>query len=313
MADTILPLTRPEGSLATDFHLSRRGMAGLFFAGYALSTGPVNADAITTPDDGLFVRDVLIPPLRAEGDYRIPGYIAMPAGKGKHKVILVVSEVFGLHDYIRDVCRRWARAGYCALAIDFFARKGNAAAAVDFDTVKALVEAASYQQVMGDLKAASMWLDSRPDIGQQKKVLGDKGFADMTSVGVTGFCWGGAIVWMAAATMPVVKAGVAWYGRLEKPAPDQFMGGENRPWPVEIAGSLNRPVLGLYAENDGNIPAASVQRMNDALAAARLTPSHIEVLRGTSHGFHADYRASYNAEQAKLGWAKATAWFGKYL
>ncbi|WP_050808176.1 dienelactone hydrolase family protein [Asticcacaulis biprosthecium] len=229
MADTQLPLTRPEGSLASDFHLSRRGLAGLFFAGYALSTGPVNAQAITTPADGLFTKDVLIPPLSDEGGYKIPGYVAMPAKKGQFKVILVVSEVFGLHEYIRDVCRRWAQLGYCALAIDFFARKGNAAAAPDFDTVKALVEAASYQQVMGDLKAASMWLDSRPDIGQPKKVLSDKGFADMESVGVTGFCWGGAIVWMAAATMPVVKAGVAWYGRLEKPAPDQFMGGRIVP------------------------------------------------------------------------------------
>ena len=143
MADTQLPLTRPEGSQARDFHLSRRGLAGVFFAGYALSTGPVNAQAITTPSDGLFVKDVTLPPLTDEGGYRIPGYIAMPAKKGKHKVVLVVSEVFGVHEYIRDICRRLAHQGYCALAIDFFARKGNAAAATDFDTVKALVEAAA--------------------------------------------------------------------------------------------------------------------------------------------------------------------------
>ncbi|ESQ90610.1 hypothetical protein ABAC460_08975 [Asticcacaulis sp. AC460] len=299
-----------------DLRVNRRslvamGVSGLVLAPYAL--GGARAQAIATPSDGLFIKDVQIPPLGDDGGYRIPGYIAMPAKKGQYKVILVVSEVFGLHDHIRDICRRWAREGYCALALDLFARKGNAATAQEFETVKALVEAASYKQVMGDLKAATMWLDSRPDIGQAKKVLGDKGFADMDAVGITGFAWGGAVVWMAAATMPVIKAGVAWYGRLEKPAPEQFMGGDDRPWPVDISGSLNRPVLGLYAEHDGNIPPASIQRMNDALAAARMTPSHIEVLPGTSNGFHADYRPSYNAEQAKAGWAKAVAWFTKYL
>ncbi|MBW8881141.1 MAG: dienelactone hydrolase family protein [Asticcacaulis sp.] len=313
MADTHLPLTRPEGSRTEDFHLSRRGLAGLFFAGYALSTGTVNADAIHTPEEGLFTRDVLIPPLQPEGDYKIPGYLAMPNTAGKHPVILVVTEVFGVHDYIRDVCRRFAQQGYCALTIDYFARKGNAAAAKDFDTVKALVEAASYAQVMGDLQASVNWLKSAPDVGQPHKMFKGKAFADMDHVGITGFCWGGATVWMAAATMPEIRAGVAWYGRLEKPAPDQFMGGEERPWPIDIAEGLTKPVLGLYAENDSNIPLATVQHMNDVLSASHKSPSQLVVMPGTQHGFHADYRSSYNAEQAQLGWKNCLDWFRKFI
>lgn len=313
MADTNLPLTRPEGSQARDFHVSRRGLAGLFFAGYALSTGPVNAEKIHTSEEGLFTKQVSIPPLKSEGGYVIPGYVAMPAKPGKHPVILVVTEVFGVHEYIRDVCRRFAQQGYCALTIDYFARKGDAAAAQDFDTVKGLVEAASYSQVMNDLQASVYWLKSNPDIGQPRKTFGGKAFADMNHIGITGFCWGGATVWMAAATMPEIKAGVAWYGRLERPATDQFMGSEDRPWPIEIAEHLTKPVLGLYAENDGNIPLATVQHMNDVLSASHKSRSQLVVMPGTQHGFHADYRSSYNAQQAELGWKNCLDWFQKFI
>lgn len=314
MADIQLPLTRPEGSLPEDFHLSRRGLtAGLFFAGYALSTGPVNAQAITTATDGLIAKDLTIPPLHPEGDYQIPAYIAVPKKPDAYPVVIVISEVFGLHEYIRDICRRFAHQGYCAIAIDFFARKGNAAAAQDFDTVKALVEAAHYPQVMADIQAQINWLRSEPDIGQKHTLFGSRRFADMARVGITGFCWGGTPVWMAAATMPEIKAGVAWYGRLEKPANTEFMGGEDRPWPIDIAATLAKPVLGLYADGDQGIPVASVQRMNDALAAARKTPSHITVMEGTQHAFFADYRASYNKDAAEKAWASTLDWFGRYV
>lgn len=313
MADTHLHLTRPEGSEPQDFHLSRRGIAGLFFAGYALSTLPANAQAITTDTEGLFAKNLTIPPLTPEGDYQIPAYVAMPEKAGKSPVVIVVSEVFGLHEYIRDICRRLAKQGYCALAIDYFARKGNAAAAPDFDTVKALVEAASYKQVMSDIQAQLNWLKSAPDIGQKHGLFSGKGFADMSRIGITGYCWGGSPVWMAAATLPEIKAGVAWYGRLEKPPVGQFMGNEERQWPIDIAASLTKPVLGLYADGDQGIPLDSVKRMNDALKASGKTPSHILVEAGTQHAFFADYRASYNEKAAKDGWSQLLGWFDKYL
>lgn len=311
--DTNPNLTRPEGAEPSDFHLSRRGIAGLFFAGYALATGPVNAAAITTDTTGLFAKNLTLPPLTPEGDYQIPAYVAMPDKAGKHPTVIVVSEVFGLHEYIRDICRRLAKQGYCALAIDYFARKGNAAAITDFAQIKPLVETATYAQVMNDIKAQLNWLKSPPDIGQPHGMFGGKGFADMSRVGITGFCWGGTPVWMAAGTLPEIKAGVAWYGRLEHPAKDQFMGADERPWPIDIAGTLTKPVLGLYADGDQGIPADSVKKMNDALAASGKTPSHIILEPNTQHAFFADYRPSYNEAAAKDGWAKLLDWFGKYL
>ncbi len=313
--DTTVNITRPEGSEPSDFHLSRRafGVSGLFFAGYALSAGAATAEAITTDSDGLFAKNITIAPLNEEGAYHIPAYVAMPAKAGKHPVIIVVSEIFGLHDYIRDICRRFAKQGYVALALDFFARKGNAAALPNIDQVRPLVEAATYPQVMNDISAALKWLANPGDIGQPHGLFGGKGFADMARVGITGYCWGGTPVWMAAATLPGIKAGVAWYGRLERPARDQFLGAEDRPWPIDIAATLEKPVLGLYADHDQGIPVASVQRMNDALAAARKTPSHIIVLDNTQHAFFADYRPSYNPDASKIAWADCLDWFKKYL
>ncbi|MGZ3305204.1 MAG: dienelactone hydrolase family protein [Asticcacaulis sp.] len=305
MMDTPLNLTRPEGAEPEDFHVSRRGIAGLFFFGYALAVSPVNAETITTPDAGLFTKNLTIPPLHDEGGYQIPAYVAMPATPGTHKVIIVVNEIFGLHDWIRDICRRFAHQGYCAVALDFFARKGNAAAISDFPALMALVSQAGYPQVMGDIQAALNWLKSEPKIGQP----GDKPFADMDHVGITGFCWGGTPVWMAAATLPEIKAGVAFYGRLEK----SDNSGENRPWPIDIASSLTRPVLGFYADGDKGIGADSVARMNAALKASGKTPSHLVVMPNTQHGFMADYRPSYNADAAKQAWTQTLDWFGKYL
>jgi carboxymethylenebutenolidase len=317
MADTNPNITRPEGAEAADFHVSRRGIAkgvsGLFFFGYALGAGPVNAQAITTDTNGLFVKDLTIPPLTSEGAYQIPAYVAMPDKPGKHPTVLVVSEVFGLHDHIRDICRRLAKQGYCALALDFFARKGNAAAITDFNQIRSLVESASYTQVMNDLKAGIKWLDNPGDIGQPHGLLGGRKFADLQRLGIIGFCWGGTPVWMAAATLPEVKAGVAFYGRLERPAKDQFMGAEDRPWPADIAASLTKPVLGLYADGDQGITQDSVQRMNAALKASGKTPSHIIVEPNTQHAFFADYRSSYNEAAAKDGWAKLLDWFKTYL
>ncbi len=302
--DTSLHLTRPEGSEPEDFHLSRRGIAGLFFFGYAAAVSPVNAEAITTPDTGLFTKNLTIPPLRAEGGYQIPAFIAMPAAPGKHKVILVVNEVFGLHDWIRDVCRRLAQQGYCALAIDYFARRGNAPATSDMPALMAIVSQATYPQVMDDIKAQIAWLTSEPNIGQPGGA-----FADTDHIGITGFCWGGTPVWMAAATLPEIRAGVAFYGRLEKPANAT----EDRPWPSDIAATLTKPVLGFYADGDKGIGLDSVARMNAALKASGKTPSHLVVMANAQHGFMADYRPSYSADAAKAAWPQMLDWFAKYV
>ena len=303
--ETPLNLTRPEGAQPRDFHLSRRGVAGLFFFGYAAAVSPVNAEAITTPDTGLFTKNLTIPPLHDEGGYQIPAFVAMPATPGKHKVIIVVNEVFGLHDWIRDICRRLAQAGYCALAIDYFARKGNAPATSDMKALMALVSQATYPQVMDDIKAQLNWLKSEPNIGQP----GGGAFADTDHIGITGFCWGGTPVWMAAATLPEIKAGVAFYGRLEKPADST----DTRPWPSDIAASLTKPVLGFYADGDKGISLDSVARMNDTLKASGKTPSHLVVMPNAQHGFMADYRPSYSAEAAKSAWPQLLDWFAKYV
>ncbi|WP_140984234.1 dienelactone hydrolase family protein [Asticcacaulis tiandongensis] len=304
-------LTRPEGFEPEDFHLSRRGLAGLFFAGYALSAGQLNAAAITTSSSGLIAKDLTI----ASGDagYEIPAYIALPETAHNRPVIIVVPEVWGLHDYIRDTCRRLAHAGYVALAFDPFARKGIAAAITDFSEVRKLVEQAPHTQVMGDLNQLISWLKSNPDVGQNVGQDAGKPFADTTRMGITGFCWGGAVTWMAAAQIPDIKAGVAWYGRLERPNPEDFLGAEDRLWPADVIPDLTKPVLGLYASDDAGIPQETVDRANAALKASGKTPSHIKVFADSKHAFHADYRPSYKPEAAREGWNDLLAWFGKYL
>jgi carboxymethylenebutenolidase len=254
-----------------------------------------------TPSDGLLAKDLTIP--TTEPYYQIPAYIAMPLKANKSPVILVVPEIFGLHDYIRDVCRRLANTGYVALSFDPFARAGNAASLNDMDKLRPLVETATNDMVMGDLKTLIKWLKSKPDIGQDKNILRRKVvFADTTKIGITGFCWGGAVAWMAAANIAEIKAGVAWYGRLERPDKTEFLGKDVRPWPIDIASNLSKPVLGLYADQDRGISLESVARMNQALKASGKTRSFIKVFKGAKHAFHADYRPSYKADAAKEGW-----------
>jgi len=281
-------LTRPEGAAPEDFHLSRRGVAGLFFGGYALAALSAEAAPITTDAAGLIVGDVIIPTRNS----RMPAYVARPNRRGRAPVVIVVSEVFGVHEYIRDVCRRLAKAGYFAVAPDFFHRAGDPAPLTDFNEIRKLVATATHEQVMGDIAATLGWLGGQPA-------------ADARRVGITGFCWGGAVVWMAAARFPGrFRAGVAWYGRLTPPGPNDFLGGEDRPWPIDVAPQLSAPVLGLYASQDQGIPLESVERMRAALRAAGKTGSDIYVYPQAQHGFHADYRATYSAEAALDGWRR---------
>lgn len=273
---------------AIETPLSRRMFAMTSLAtGFALSTLPVSAQTITTPTDGLVAGEVSIP---VEGG-TLPGYRAKPSGKGPFPIVLVVQEIFGVHEHIKDVCRRFAREGYLAVAPELYARQGNAASYTDTGAlIRELVNKVPDRQVMADLDAATAW------------AAGDGG--DPAKLGITGFCWGGRATWLYTAHNPKVKAGVAWYGRLTTPAT------ELQPMvPVNLVQKINAPVLGLYGEKDGGIPVADVERMRKALAAAGQTRSHIHLYPEGPHAFHADYRPSYRPDMAADGWKRCLAWF----
>lgn len=255
-------------------------------AGFALAVQPISAQTITTDSAGLVAGEVKIPVKGGE----IPGYRAMPEKGKSFPVVLVVQEIFGVHEHIKDVCRRFAKLGHLAIAPELYARQGDVSKLTDFNAIIDIVKKVPDEQVMSDLDATVDWA--------RKSGKGDVG-----KIGITGFCWGGRIVWLYAAHNPKVKAGVAWYGRLVgKPTELQPRN------PIDIAASLKVPVLGLYGEKDEGIPQDTVEQMRKMLKS----PSQIDVYPNTPHGFHADYRPSYRKEQAEDGWKKLQAWFKKY-
>ena len=262
--------------------------------GFVTASEPVMAAAIETDFKGLKAGEQMIP----VGSFQLPAYVSRPEkAKGSLPVIIVVSEIFGVHEYIADVTRRFAKLGYLAIAPEFFTRAGdpNTYGTVA-DILTNIVAKTPDAQVLNDLQAALVW-------------AGQNG-GDLKRVGVTGFCWGGRITWLSA-TLPQVRAGVAWYGRLigEKT--------EGNPrHPVDIASDLKAPVLGLYGAADTGISLESVDQMRAALTqAAPKNPaakaSMFEVYPDAPHAFHADYRASYREGPAKDGWEKCLAWFKK--
>jgi carboxymethylenebutenolidase len=269
--------------------LTRREMMMTTLAvGFAAATLPVHADTlITTGAEGLTAGEVKIP----VADGEIPAYRAMPATGSAFPVVLVVQEIFGVHEHIKDVCRRFAKEGYCAIAPELYARQGDVSKLTDYREIFAqVVSKVPDAQVMSDLDAAVAWA-AKTNIG------------DPARVAVTGFCWGGRITWLYAAHSPRLKAGVAWYGRLTGQAT------ELQPkYPLDVAADLKAPVLGLYGEKDSGIPLEDVEKMRAALAAAK-QPSQIVVFPEAPHGFHADYRPSYREAAARDGWAQCLAWF----
>lgn len=259
-------------------------------AGFALAVQPVSAQTITTDSTGLKAGEVRI----AVADGEIPGYRAMPAQGRDFPIVLVVQEIFGVHEHIRDVCRRFARQGYLAVAPELYARQGDVSQLSDYKQIFAqVVSKVPDAQVLSDLDATVTW-------------AGKSSHGDVDRVAVTGFCWGGRITWLYAAHNPRLKAGVAWYGRL---AGDKT---ELQPnYPIDLAGALKAPVLGLYGGQDQGIPLADVEKMRTALAAAR-QPSQIVVFPDAPHGFHADYRPSYKPKEAAAAWAQCLAWFREH-
>jgi carboxymethylenebutenolidase len=273
-------------SLLPPASLTHRGFVVSLAAGFALATQPVSAATIVTDSNGLTVGEVKIP----VSDGEIPGYRAMPAEGGPFATVLVVQEVFGVHEHIRDICRRLAKAGYFAVAPSLYARQGDVTQMSNMDDVMKVVAKVPEAEVASDLDATVAWAAST-------------GKADTAKLGITGFCWGGRQVWLYCAHNPKVKAGVAWYGPLERPK------SEMTPLnPIDVVPQLKVPVLGLYGGADGGIPMTQIQAMQDALKAAG-SPSEIVVYPDTPHGFNADYRASYRPEQAKDGWKRQLAWF----
>jgi carboxymethylenebutenolidase len=272
----------------------RQLIAGALGTGFALAVRPVSAETITTSTDGIDVLDVRIP--TSAGD--IPAYRAMPVspqkGKGKKpSVVLVVQEIFGVHEHIKDVCRRLAKKGYFAVAPDLFVRQGDVSKLPHIDAIREVVAKVPDAQVMSDLDATVAWAKSTES-------------ADTSKLGMTGFCWGGRTTWLYAAHSTTLKAGVAWYGRLVGDKDDR------RPrQPVDIGNILNAPVLGLYGEKDQGIPLDTVEAMKKVLSTG--TPaskkSQFRTYPKAGHAFLADYRPSYEPESAADGWRRMLAWF----
>ena len=266
--------------------------------GYVAAAGPLMAQsAIKTSADGLVVGEVSV---KVNGT-QVPAYRAAPAGKTQLPTVLVISEIFGVHEYIADVCRRWAREGYLAIAPELFVRQGDPSmmgevAQINRDIISKVPDA----QCMADLDAFAAWAASNG--------------GDAKRLAVSGFCWGGRITWLYAAHNPALRAGVAWYGRLEGAATSL-----QPQHPLDLVPQLKAPVLGLYGGADAGIPNTSWQKMQAALkqsgegglAAARA--SEFVVYPETPHAFHADYRPTYREAAAKDGWQRAVAWMKRYV
>jgi carboxymethylenebutenolidase len=280
---------REVGGAAT----RRTALKAALGVGYAAAALPIMAQtAIKTPTDGLTAGEVMID----VNGFQMPAYRAAPAGKTGLPVVLVLSEIFGVHEYIADTARRFAKAGYLAIAPELFVRQGDAQSYGEMAKLIAeVVSKVPDAQVMGDLDAAVKWAAANG--------------GDTRKLGVTGFCWGGRHTWLYAAHNPQVKAAVAWYGRLVGQASEL-----NPKHPVDVAAGLHGPVLGLYGGADTGIPLDTIDKMKSVLAAgnAAAKASTFVVYPDAPHAFHADYRPSFRKEPAEDGWKRATDWFRQH-
>jgi carboxymethylenebutenolidase len=261
-------------------------------AGFALAVQPITAATITTDTSGLTAGEVKIP----VKDGVIPGYRAMPATGRNFPIVLVVQEIFGVHEHIKDICRRLGKLGYLAVAPELYARQGDVSQISNFqEIISRVVSKVPDAQVMADLDATAAWAASHGGDGAR--------------LAITGFCWGGRIAWLYAAHNPRLKAGAAWYGRLVG-QPSEL----TPKHPVDVAKDLKAPVLGLYGGKDQGIPLDTVEKMRAALKAGSKAAqqSDIIVYPNAGHGFHADYRPSYSEADAKDAWQKMLEWFRKH-
>jgi carboxymethylenebutenolidase len=278
-----------ESNLSTiELDLTRRDFVrAAVGVGFAAAVLPVSAQTIRTSSEGLTVGEITV----MVGDYKMPAYRAAPAGKTNLPVVLVVSEIFGVHEHIADIARRFAKVGYLAIAPELFVRQGDAQGYGELSKLMSeVVNKVPDTQVMGDLDACIAWAKANG--------------GDTSRLGINGFCWGGRITWLYAAHNPTVKAAVAWYGQLIAPPT------ELKPTnPIDIVGKLAAPVLGLYGGDDAGIPIAAIDQMKAALANgnANAKASQLVVYPGAQHAFNADYRASYKKDAADDGWRRCIA------
>lgn len=277
-------------SLAPSRDFSRRSFVQTTVgSGFAAAVLPVTAQTVTTDTAGLEAGSVSI----AVGDFQMPAYRAAPAGRRNLPVVLVASEIFGVHEHIADVCRRFAKLGYLAIAPELFARHGNAGAYTDIPKlISEVVAKASDAQVNGDLDAAVAWAAAHG--------------GDVSKLAITGFCWGGRTTWSYAAHSPKIKAAAAWYG----PVARSYHAGDKSV--IDRAAGIKAPVLGLYGAADGGIPVDTLTQLEAALKAAGNTQCEFVVYPDTPHAFYADYRPSYRKAAADDAWGKALAWFKKH-
>ena len=283
---TTLSLTL--GSLLPAASIDRRGfVVTMLGAGFALATQPIMAQtAISTDTQGLSAGEIKVP----VADGEMPAYYAKPAAGENFPIILVVPEIFGVHEYIKDVCRRLAKDGYLAIAAEMYAREGDVGKLSNIQEIFAIVAKAPDSQHMSDLDACADW-------------AGKHG-GDANRIGITGFCRGGRTAWLYAAHNPKLKAGVVWYGSLDAaPTPLQPKS------PLDLAGEIKVPVLGLYGGQDQGIPLDQVEDMREAVKKAG---SQIHVYPDAPHAFHADYRPSYRKEAAEDGWLRMHKWFRQH-
>ncbi|MGY2727712.1 dienelactone hydrolase family protein [Thermostichus sp. OS-CIW-26] len=279
---------QPKGGSSSSWKRRQLKLANVA-AGFASAVQPIFAQTIITDSEGLEAGPVTIP----TPDGEIPGYRAKPTGSGPFPLVLVVQEIFGVHEHIQDICRRLGKLGYVAVAPELFFRQGDVSQLQSLEEIRAIVSQVPDAQVMSDLDAAVDW------------AIGNSG-ADPERVGITGFCWGGRITWLYAAHRPGLKAGVAWYGRLV---------GESTlltpRHPLDVAASLKAPVLGLYGGADTSIPLETVEHMKSALEACG-DPSQLIIYPDAPHAFFADYRPTYRPEAAGDAWERLQAWFREH-
>ena len=272
-----------------DLKLTRRQFAlSAVASGFALAVQPVAASAIYTPPDDLITKSVSVP----VGDGHIPAYMAKPEGEGPFPIILVVHEIFDLHEYIQDICRRFAKQGYLAIAPSLYAREGDA------------TKIADPQKIITDIAAKTPDAQVMSDLDATAAFAAQNG-GDANRLGVTGFCWGGRIAWLYAAHNPNLKAAVAWYGMVGK---NPF----NNPSARDSVATLHAPVLGLYGGKDPSIPVSTLTDMRNAMKANG-KPGEIVIYPEAGHGFFADYRPSYDPQAAAAAWPRCLAWFKQYL
>jgi carboxymethylenebutenolidase len=279
-----------EGMSRRQF-LAQMSAAGAVLAGFAIAAKPVAGEIITTPSDGLAVADSKV----VSKGFQVPIYEARPATAGKYPVVLVIPEIFGMHEHIKDVTRRFAKEGFLSLTFEPYAREGGVLHLPNIESVRKVVDPVPDEQVMADLDALAAYAKQHPA-------------ARADRIGVTGFCRGGMYTLLFTAHSREIRAAVPWYGQI-RPAKTP---GVRTVGPLDVAAKIDCPVLGLYGGEDLGIPVADVKEMENALKAAGKTAEFV-IYPGAPHAFFADYRPSYRAEAAKDAWGRCTAWFNKHL